>query len=183
MFTPKADTPGYYLVQRGRKPRVEYGVTTDVDLLALAKQYFDSHHSTGTSIQVLLSCILPEIKTKSRIAVLVPSELPQPFSEAKYASVEKASDSEYAILLNYEPGVGNAGFAALFAAKANPGYAAAGTSKRRKVKLPHGLLGYFRAVTAGYRAPANLWWKEGRVLYHIQLSCRPVFPKAISKMR
>lgn len=41
LFTPKTDTPGYYFVQRGKKPHVEYGVMTDVDLLALAKQYFE----------------------------------------------------------------------------------------------------------------------------------------------
>ena len=42
LFTPKTETPGYYFVQRGKKPRIEYGVMTEVDLLALAKQYFDS---------------------------------------------------------------------------------------------------------------------------------------------
>ena len=40
MFTPKGDTPGYYFVQRGKKPRIEYGVMTDSDPLASAKQYF-----------------------------------------------------------------------------------------------------------------------------------------------
>src|SRR5277367_6826917 len=40
LFTPKTDTPGYYLVARGKKPRIEYSVMTDADLLVLAKQYF-----------------------------------------------------------------------------------------------------------------------------------------------
>ena len=40
LFTPKPDTPGYYFVAHGKKPRVEYGVMTDTDLLDAAKQYF-----------------------------------------------------------------------------------------------------------------------------------------------
>jgi hypothetical protein len=178
LFTPKADTPGYYLVQSGRKPRIEYGVTTDVDLLALAKQYFDSHHSAGISIKVLLNSVLPEIRAKSRVAVLAPGELPKSFSEVKYASVQKASDSEYAISLNYKLGGGDAGFAALFAAKANSGYEPQELPNVRKLKLSHGLLGYFRAVSCGGScAPANLWWKEGRVLYQIQLNLPSSLPE------
>jgi hypothetical protein len=40
VFTPKADSPGYYLIALGRKPHIEYGVLTDSDLLPIAKQYF-----------------------------------------------------------------------------------------------------------------------------------------------
>jgi hypothetical protein len=32
---------GYYLVEPGKKPRIEYGVMTDADLIALAKEYFE----------------------------------------------------------------------------------------------------------------------------------------------
>jgi len=31
---------GYYLVAPGKKPRIEYGVMTDVDLLQVANEYF-----------------------------------------------------------------------------------------------------------------------------------------------
>jgi hypothetical protein len=31
---------GYYFIAHGKKPHVEYGVMTDADLLAAAKQYF-----------------------------------------------------------------------------------------------------------------------------------------------
>lgn len=34
---------GYYLIAPGRKPRVEYGVTTDTDLLQLADEYFGAN--------------------------------------------------------------------------------------------------------------------------------------------
>jgi len=170
LFTPKTDTPGYYFVQRSKKPRIEYGVMADVDLLTLAKEYFDSPHSAGTSIPEPFGSVLPKVKTKSRIAVLLPSELSEPFSKAKYAVVGKASVGEYAISLYYEPGIGDAGFAALFAAKANPGFEPKELANVSEVKLAHGVVGYFRPVSCGGScAPANLWWKEGRVLYQVQL--------------
>jgi len=31
---------GYYLVEPGKKPRIEYGVMSDLDLLMVAKEYF-----------------------------------------------------------------------------------------------------------------------------------------------
>ena len=40
VFRPKSDAVGYYLIAPGKKPRIEYGVMTDSDLLAVAKRYF-----------------------------------------------------------------------------------------------------------------------------------------------
>ncbi len=128
LFIPKAETPGYYFTGHGKQPHIEYGVLTDIDLLALAKEYFGASHSPDASIATEPTTSLPgvfgsvvaEVKTKSRITVLLPSELSQPVAGAKYAVVEKASEGEYAISLYYEMGIGNAGFAALFAAQADP---------------------------------------------------------------
>ena len=39
-FRPRKITVGYYFVALGKKPRVEYGVITDSDILEIAKQYF-----------------------------------------------------------------------------------------------------------------------------------------------
>jgi hypothetical protein len=39
-FRPAKVDVGYYLVVPGKKPRIEYGVMTDVDLLHCAKDYF-----------------------------------------------------------------------------------------------------------------------------------------------
>lgn len=114
--------------------------------------------------------VLPEIKAKSRLPVLLPSELSQPIRGAKHAVVERASDNEYAITLYYELGIGDAGFAASFEAQADPDYDPQDLGNIRKVELSHGLLGYFRPVSCGGScAPANIWWKDGRVLYQIQL--------------
>ena len=186
LFTPKAETPGYYFTEHRKRPHIEYGVMTDVDLLALAKEYFGASHSPDTSIATEPATSLPgvfgsvvaEVKTKSRITVLLPSELSQPVAGAKYAVVEKASEGEYAISLYYEMGIGNAGFAALFAAQADPSYELQELPNVRKIELSKGFIGYFRPVSCGGScAPSNLWWKEDRVLYQIQLKLPYTVPE------
>jgi len=42
-FRPAKVKVGYYLVAPGTKPRIEYGVMTDADLLQAANEYFDVH--------------------------------------------------------------------------------------------------------------------------------------------
>jgi hypothetical protein len=39
-FRPVKADIGYYIVVPGKKPRIEYGVMTDNDLVGLAKEYF-----------------------------------------------------------------------------------------------------------------------------------------------
>jgi hypothetical protein len=39
-FQPAKADVGYYLIAPDKKPRIEYGVLTDADLLEVAKQYF-----------------------------------------------------------------------------------------------------------------------------------------------
>jgi hypothetical protein len=39
-FDPGKVDVGYYLIAPGKKPRIEYGVLTDSDLLQMAKEYF-----------------------------------------------------------------------------------------------------------------------------------------------
>lgn len=186
LFTPKADTPGYYFTEHGKRPHIEYGVMTDVDLLALAKDYFGAFHSPGMSIATepvpslpaVFGSVIAEVKTKSRITVLLPSELSQPVAEAKNAVVEKASEGEYAISLYYELGIGDAGFAALFAAQADPSYEPQELPSVHKIELSKGMIGYFRPVSCGGScAPSNLWWKEDRVLYQIQLKLPYTVPE------
>jgi len=118
--------------------------------------------------------VLAEVKAKSHVEVLLPSELPQPFAGANYATVQSASEDEYAISLYYELGVGDAGFAAFFAANGRPDYRPKDIPNGRKVKLSHDLVGYFSEVSCGGScAPANLWWEADHVLYQIQLKLSP----------
>jgi hypothetical protein len=113
-----------------------------------------------------LTYVLQEIKAKTHVPVILPGDLPQPISGAKHAVIEKASDKEYAIILFYKLGIGDAGFAAFFGAQSDPDYEPHDLGNIRKVELAHGLLGYFRPVNCGGScAPANIWWKDGRVLY------------------
>lgn len=114
--------------------------------------------------------LVPELKAKTRVPVLLPSKLPKPFNDAKHASVDEATADEYAIDLYYELNAGNAGFAALFGATKNPDYSPQELVNVREVKLAGGITGFFRPVSCGGScAPANLWWRQGTVIYQIQL--------------
>jgi hypothetical protein len=42
-FRPAKVDVGYYFVVPGKKPRIEYGVMTDADLLQVANEYFGVH--------------------------------------------------------------------------------------------------------------------------------------------
>jgi hypothetical protein len=40
-FRPPKAEPGYYFAMPGKKPRIEYGVMNDSDVLRIAREYFD----------------------------------------------------------------------------------------------------------------------------------------------
>jgi hypothetical protein len=122
------------------------------------------------SLPHIFASALAEVKAKTSVPVLLPSELPSPFSHAKHAMVDKATADEYAITLYYELDVGDAGFAASFGAANNPLYSPRELGNGRRVKLGNDITGFFRPVSCGGScAPANLWWQRGAVLYQIQL--------------
>jgi hypothetical protein len=126
-------------------------------------------NAAGSLPDVFLS-VLDRVKAKTKVGVLLPTELPKPFSDAKHANVDKATADEYVVSLYYELDAGNAGFAASFQATNNPRYSPQELGNVREVKLATGITGFFRPVNCGGScAPANLWWKEGSVLYQIQL--------------
>ncbi len=114
--------------------------------------------------------VMAGVKAKTRVPVLLPTELPKPFINAKYAKVDKAAADEYEVSLYYDLDAGDAGFAASFEAISNPHYSPRELGNVRKVKLAGGITGFFRPVNCGGScAPANLWWEQGAVLYRIQL--------------
>lgn len=125
-----------------------------------------------------LASVLSEARSKTHIRLLVPSQLPQPISDAKYATLDTVSDNEYAISLYYKPGVGDSGFAASFEAKADANYRPQDIPNTEEIKLSDGVTGYFRPVSCGGScAPANLWWEEDRVLYQVQIVLSPDLPE------
>lgn len=122
------------------------------------------------SLPDIFRSALAEVKAKTNVPVLLPTELPRPFSDAKHASVDRATADEYVVSLYYELDSGEAGFAALFEATNNPRYSPRELGDVRRVKLAGGITGFFSPVNCGGScAPANLWWKRKAVLYQIQL--------------
>jgi hypothetical protein len=146
-----------------------------------APSYSDRASSPAKPVIILpegLVSAQAEVKAKSRIAVLLPSELPQLLVKAKYAIVATASKDEYVISLYYKLGVGDSGFAAFFAANAHPNYGPEDIENVSEVKLSRGLVGYFRPISCGGScAPANLWWEDNQILYQIQLNLSSALPE------
>jgi hypothetical protein len=121
--------------------------------------------------------VLAEVKAGTTVPVLLPTELPKPFSDAKHAIVGKISANKYEVTLDYGSG-GNAGFAASFSATRDAKYSPQELGNVREVKLANGVAGFFKPVSCGGScAPANLWWEQGAVLYQIQLKLSSTLPE------
>src|SRR4029077_14388952 len=78
--------------------------------------------NAGKSLPDSFVSVLAEVKARTKIPVLLPTELPAPFNGAKHAIVSKATAGEYTMELYYELGMGNAGFAGTFAAQNDSHY-------------------------------------------------------------
>lgn len=114
--------------------------------------------------------VLSQVKARSRIPVLLPSELPSPIATAKHAVVDTAEVNKYGLVLYYELGMGDAGFAASFSVDGKPKFNPRELPNVEPTNLAHGLHGFSRAVSCGVScAPANLWWEEDGILYQVQL--------------
>ena len=122
-----------------------------------AQSRYQRQDTEATPIANAFVSVFSEVKAKSRLAVLLPSELPQPVAKAEHAVVETASEDQYAISLYHELAVGDSGFAASFAANAHPNYGPKDIPNVNRVELSRGLIGYFRPISCGGScAPANL---------------------------
>lgn len=132
----------------------------------------------GGSLPDVFASVVSEVKARTQIRILLPEELPEPFTTARHALVDEATPTEYAISLYYKLGIGDAGFAASFSAQTRPSYDPAELPNVQVVMLARGMRGFFRAVSCGGScAPADLWWQEGGILYSIQLE----LPSSTSK--
>ena len=135
----------------------------------------------------LFNSALREIRSKTRIPILLPSKLPSaiPESEIKLASGEVRPDG-YFISLYYTEDT-NASYAAGFGAtkrnlhERNPHERNPPNSVR--VALTNGRNGIFEPVSCGGScAPANLWWNQNGVTYQIQVKLRADLPEASQRM-
>jgi len=114
------------------------------------------------------------VKAKTRVPILLPSTLPDPIGKAKDTIVQSVAEDSYAISLYYELGIGDAGFAANFAAQAKPDYTPEDLPNVQRTALTQGFVGFFRPVSCGGScAPANFWWQQSGILYQIQLKLSP----------
>jgi hypothetical protein len=130
----------------------------------------DGRAHAARSLPRVFGSVLAEVKAKTSIPVLLPTELPRPVDNAKHAVVEKTTTDEYGVALYYELEAGDAGFAAFFGARNESPYSPRELGNVREVKLTRGIVGFFRPVSCGGScAPANLWWEHGGPLYQIQL--------------
>lgn len=126
--------------------------------------------SVDPALPNIFVSVLADVKAKTSVPVLLPTELPRPFRDANDATVEKVAPNEYTVVLWYELGEGDAGYAASFSGQHNPNYSPRELPNIREVKLTRGVAGYFRPVSCGGScAPANLWWEQGGSVYQIQL--------------
>lgn len=129
-----------------------------------------SQAKPSASLPVAFNSVLAEVKVKSQVPVLLPSELPETIGRAKHSRVVKATANEYAISLLYRLDTGDAGFAAFFSGEAHANYSPQELPNVSEVKLAHGTRGFFRSISCGGScAPANLWWEDGGILYQVQL--------------
>jgi hypothetical protein len=155
-----AITPAVHAASAGRVALVQVPDSTNGSKQA----------KSDTALPEAFNSVLPKVKAKSRVPILLPSKLPESIGRAEHAVVQKAEANEYAISLYYKLGVGDSGFSASFSGSANPGYSPQELGNVSEVKLARGLRGFFRPISCGGScAPANLWWEAGGIVYQIQL--------------
>jgi hypothetical protein len=149
---------------------VMFSVKEKSDIARIPPTDAASRAKPDKSLPEAFITVLHEVKDKSQVPVLLPSELPENIGRAKHARVVKATVNEYAISLLYRLDTGDAGFAASFAGEARANYSPQELPNVSEVKLAHGIRGFFRSISCGGScAPANLWWEDGGILYQIQL--------------
>lgn len=120
---------------------------------------------------------LEEIQSKTRIPILLPSDLPPaiPASKIKLARGEVRNDGYFISLYYSEDAI--ASYAAGFGGSSTilrdgelPNSVHVALSNRRT--------GIFRPVSCGGScAPANLWWEQNGFMYQIQVKLGPESPE------
>ena len=111
--------------------------------------------------------LLPQVKSKSGLAVRLPSTIPSYVKASRVypngSATRKSYDLELGAAKNCNGA--NACFIASFHAMrgGRPAF-------KKTVSLVNGITGYFKPVTCGGScSPSFIQWKEGKVLYEIEL--------------
>jgi hypothetical protein len=114
-----------------------------------------------------LSSVLPKTRSKSGIAVRLPSALDAGVRPSRvHGAIEEVSSGQYHLSLGAVRGCHEA--TACFVA-AFFGRRGAGLDIKRKVSLARGITGRFRPISCGAScSAAEIQWKQGSVAYAIQ---------------
>lgn len=110
--------------------------------------------------------LIPKVKAKSGLAVRLPGKIHVFLNPKKTFASGSATKKSYSLELDAakECNGSNACFLAFFGATrgGKPAF-------KKTVSLTRGITGYYKPVTCGAScSPAEIQWKEGKVLYEIQ---------------
>src|SRR3954454_11250976 len=123
--------------------------------------------ASSVNVPAKFSSVLPKVRSKSGIAVRLPSSLDAGVAPSRvHGAIEQVSKGQYHLSLGAVRGCHEA--TACFVA-AFFGRRGAGLDIKRKVSLARGIVGRFRPISCGAScAAAEIQWKQGRVAYAIQ---------------
>lgn len=134
---------------------------------ALAAAAVPALGATSVSVPSKLSSVLPKARSKSGIAVRLPSRVSVDVSGSRvHGAIEEVSRGQYHLSLGVGRGCheSTACFVAAFF-----GRKGASLDIRRRVSLARGIVGRFRPITCGAScSAAEVQWKQGGVAYAIQ---------------
>ncbi len=110
---------------------------------------------------------LLQIKSKTKIPILLPSEFPVQIIENDiHFSVGSGNPNKYEITLFYEEGAGYAAFVGYFSGE----FIGKFLAKGKKVNLVNGVIGYFKGSSCGRScSPSQISWQQDNVVYTLQL--------------
>jgi hypothetical protein len=123
--------------------------------------------ATSVSAPSKLSSVLPKTRSKSGIAVRLPSRVSVDVSGSRvHGAIEDVGKGQYHLSLGIGRGCHEATACFLAAFFGRKG---AGLDIKRKVSLARGIQGRFRPITCGAScSAAEIQWKQGGVAYAIQ---------------
>lgn len=119
------------------------------------------------NVPAKFSSLLPKVRSKSGIAVRLPSSLDAGVSPSRVrGAIEEVSSGQYHLSLGAARGCHEA--TACFVA-AFFGRRGAALDIKRKVSLARGIVGRYRPITCGAScSAAEVQWKQGSIAYAIQ---------------
>ncbi|MEH1940700.1 MAG: hypothetical protein V7L01_10835 [Nostoc sp.] len=115
--------------------------------------------------------ILPKLKQKTQIKILLPKFIPESDGENRiYASIEAATQKKYEILLGYTPDCYGASACSLGAVSAEAVTRKTPRLSGKPVSLAKGITGYFVDFTCGAGcSDATVTWRQQGVQYVVGL--------------